>query len=140
MKAYTDAFKQIAKVASQMGTTVEAAAGTWKQLAEISYDYSKVDEGTTLYHRLDELEDNICYLNSTTNNQMVCISSSIDLVSNELAELKDMVYQLRSEMVAKTEKPKPKVDLEIFEAIFDNSEFPFLEENLFSQIDFNINI
>lgn len=123
-----------------MGTTVEETAGVFKQLAEISYyDAYKADEGASLHRRIDELEGNVYYLNSTTDSQIVCISSSIDLVNNELTELKDTVYQLRSEMTALTEKPKQNNHLEIFEQIFDNSNYPFLENNIFSEIDFNIN-
>ena len=139
MKTYTDAFKQIARAASQMGTTIEEAVSTWKQLAEISYDCSEADEGTNLCRRIDDLEDNVYHLNNVTDNQMVCISSSVDLVNNELTELKGMVDQLRSEMAALTEKPKQNSHLEIFEQIFDNSNYPFLEKDIFSEIDFNIN-
>lgn len=64
-------------------------------------------------------------------------TDEIDKIRNNMHVLYDSISELRTEMVALTEKPKPKSDLEIFEAIFDNSDFPLLQNNVF---DFNINI
>ena len=139
MKAYTDTFNLIANATSQMGVSIEEATEAFRQLAQIGRDRSIVDESTDLYRRIDELEDNVYYLNNKTDNQIVYNTNNIDSVCDELTELKDIVNQLRSEMDALTVKPKRNQHLEIFDRIFDNSNYPFLEDNIFPEIDFNIN-
>ena len=122
-----------------MGVSIEEATEAFRQLAQIGRDRSIVDESTDLYRRIDELEDNVYYLNNKTDNQIVYNTNNIDSVCDELTELKDIVNQLRSEMDALTVKPKRNQHLEIFDRIFDNSNYPFLEDNIFPEIDFNIN-
>lgn len=139
-----------------MGVTIETAADAFKQIAQIDYDSFKADEGTNLCRRIDELESDVYYLNNENHridklesnvnylnnqtNKIACNSSNIVLVRNELAELKNTVCQLRSEMSALAVKPKRNQHLEIFDRIFDNSNYPFLENNIFPEIDFNIKI
>ena len=144
MKEYTEAFEQIAKTASQMGVTIEEAANAFNQLAQISYytpaQKATIENTAELERRMNELECNIYYLNDKADCQIVCNTNNIDLVCDELTELKDTVNQLRSEMDALTVKPKRNEHLEIFDRIFDNSNYPFLEDNIFPEIDFNIKI
>jgi hypothetical protein len=97
-----------------------------------------------LHNRLDCLEhkvyDEIYALKGEESDCQILVTSTIDPIKNDLTELQATVRQLRSEMDVLTEKPKRKVDLEIFDQIFDNSDFPFLESDIFPEIDFNIKI
>ena len=63
----------------------------------------------------------------------ICIRSNIKDLQEQIAHLQVEIDLLRSEMDVLTEKPKRKVDLEIFDQIFDNSGFPFLESDIFSR-------
>lgn len=99
-----------------------------------------IDNDIEIHKRIDKLESNIYTLNDKADCQIMCNTANVDVVKNDLTELQTAVRQLRSEMDVLTEKPKRKVDLEIFDQIFDNSDFPFLESNIFPEIDFNIKI
>jgi uncharacterized coiled-coil protein SlyX len=93
-----------------------------------------------LQNRIDCLEHKVYALKNEETDCKITITSTTDPIKNDLAELQATVRQLRSEMDVLTEKPKRKVDLEIFDQIFDNSDFPFLESDIFPEIDFNIKI
>jgi hypothetical protein len=90
-----------------------------------------------LKHKLDNLEGQIDVLNHNTNVEII---ATTDYMQHQISNLQIQVDELRSEMDVLTEKPKRKVDLEIFDQIFDNSDFPFLESDIFPEIDFNIKI
>lgn len=90
-----------------------------------------------LKNRIESLEH---IVDDKETDYQIMVTSTIDPIKNDLAELQAHVRQLRSEMDVLAENPKRKVDLEIFDQIFDNSDFPFLESNIFPEIDFNINI
>lgn len=130
MNNITDALITISDASKRVGVSFEELAQNFNYLVNSTCTKSYIEDAITT--------------NNLANTDMANIKTdlycSIDELYNNITNIKKELDLLRSEMVAKTEKPKPKVDLEIFEAIFDNSEFPFLEENLFSQIDFNMNI
>ena len=106
----------------------------------MGYDIPTMEDVITSDTHLQNQID--CLANEVYNKAdcEITITSTIDPIKNDLAELQATVRQLRSEMDVLTENPKQKPDLEIFEAIFDNSDFPLLESNIFPEIDFNIKI
>lgn len=138
---YTDAFNQIAEVASRVGVSFQEATEAFRNLAQMGYNIPTMEDvvecDDDLRNRIDCLEHKV-YDNGS--DCQIVVTSTIDPIKNDLAELQATVRQLRSEMDVLTEKPKQKVDLEIFDQIFDNSDFPFLESDIFPEIDFNIKI
>ena len=98
-----------------------------------------IDNDVEIHKRIDKLESNIYELNDKADCQIICNTANVDVVKNDLTELQAAVRQLRSEMDALTVKPKRNEHLEIFDRIFDNSNYPFLESDIFPEIDFNIN-
>lgn len=133
-----NAFEIIGDASKRIGVSFEELAQNFNYLTSSTYTASQIEDAIT--HNLAHVEADTINIKTDIadiKNDLYC---SIDGLYNDIANIKKELDLLRSEMAAKTENPKPKVDLEIFEAIFDNSEFPLLEENLFSQIDFNINI
>lgn len=144
MAYYVDAFNQIAEVASRMGVSFQEATETFRNLAQMGYNIPTMEDviecDDDLRNRIDCLEHEIYTLKDEESDCQIVVTSTIDPIKNDLAELQATVRQLRSEMDVLTENPKQKPDLEIFEAIFDNSDFPLLESNIFPEIDFNIKI
>ena len=141
MVHYVDAFNQIAEVASRVGVSFSEATEAFRILAQMGYDIATKEDVITgdidLRNRIGCLEHQV--YNGAADCE-ITITSTIDPIKNDLAELQTTVRQLQSEIDVLTENPKQKPDLEIFEAIFDNSDFPLLENNIFPEIDFNIKI
>lgn len=145
MTQYVDAFNQIAEVASRMGVTFQEATEAFRNVAQIGYNIPTIADviecDTELQNRINYLEHEIYALKDEEEADCkIVVTSTIDPIKNDLAQLQATVRQLRSEMDVLAENPKRKVDLEIFDQIFDNSDFPFLESNIFPEIDFNIKI
>lgn len=144
MTNYVDAFNQIAEVASRMGITFQEATEAFRNLAQTGYNIPTMEEviecDNELRDRIGCLEHEVYALNDGETDCKFVVTSTIDPIKNDLTELQATVKQLRSEMDVLAEKQKRKVNLEIFEAIFDNSDFPLLESNIFPEIDFNIKI
>lgn len=143
MAYYTDAFNQIAQAAPTMGVSIAEATEAFKNLAAIGTNAPLATINDVLYHnddlkhKLDNLKGQIDVLNHNTNVELIVTT---DHIHNQISNLQIQIDGLRSEMDVLTEKPKRKVDLEIFDQIFDNSDFPFLESDIFPEIDFNIKI
>ena len=141
MTQYVDAFNQIAEVASRVGITFQEATEAFRNVAQMGYNIPTIADviecDMNLKNRIESLEH---IVDDKETDYQIMVTSTIDPIKNDLAELQAHVRQLRSEMDVLAENPKRKVDLEIFDQIFDNSDFPFLESNIFPEIDFNINI
>ena len=142
MTYYID-FNKLAQAASRMGVSIAESTEAFKSLADIGPNTPVATVEEVLHHtddlryKLDNLESQIDVLNHNTNVEIVATTEHIQ---HQISDLQIQMDGLRSEMNVLTEKPKRKVDLEIFDQIFDNSDFPFLESDIFSEIDFNINI
>lgn len=126
-----------------MGVSIAESTEASKSLANIGPNAPVATIEDVSYHtddlkyKLNDLEGKIDVLNHNTNVEIV---ATTEYIQHQVSDLQIQLDELRSEMNALTEKPKRKVDLEIFDQIFDNSDFPFLESDIFPEIDFNIKI
>ena len=118
-----DAFRTLSDLTNQVGISISKVSDTFRSMAATTYDFSTMSD--IVENRVIKTENSISDIN-------ICIRSSIEDLQEQIAHLQVEIDLLRSEMDVLTEKPKRKVDLEIFDQIFDNSKFPLLEENLFS--------
>lgn len=119
-----DAFRTLSDLTNQVGISINKASDTFRSMATTTYDFSTMSD--IVENRVIRTENSISDIN-------ICIRSNIKDLQEQIAHLQVEIDLLRSEMDVLTEKPKRKADLEIFDQIFDNSDFPFLESNIFSR-------
>lgn len=119
-----DAFETLADLTKRVGISMNEASEAFCNMATTTYDFSTMSD--IVENRVIKTENSISDIN-------ICIRSSIEDLQEQIAHLQVEIDLLRSEMGVLTEKPKRKTDLKIFDRIFDNSDFPFLESDIFSR-------
>ena len=116
--------RTLSDLTNQVGISISKVSDTFRSMAATTYDFSTMNN--IVENRVIKTENSISDIN-------ICIRSSIEDLQEQIAHLQVEIDLLRSEMGVLTEKPKRKTDLEIFDRIFDNSDFPFLESDIFSR-------
>lgn len=88
-----------------------------------------------IQNRLDYLTCDVASCNTSLSSSFESLACRVNLLednmSETLATLKELQDYIRSASVAKTEKPKQKDDLEIFDQIVWDEDFLKLTDNMF---------